>query len=352
MPDNNYFDTIFAQAGDVTSVPDPAQPSGSVSYDQGFPVSYSTPVGSGGLNFPRAQHNQILKDITSALQLMQQNGAFSFITTAMNGGVNPYSYNLGAICVLDISDGNGPQIWRSTAKNNTTTPGAGGSHWVPIGSTSNLFDGGTSTGSANTQIVTTLQGNFTNAAGNVVTWLSGFSNTSVMTLTVDGVTVNVKAVSQSGLRNTNQGDVIANAEYMAISDGTNLQLVNPSNALQRFNNLSDLGSLATALTNLGFSFSLSGGNLVAEIPNPSNVSEPLILQAGILTPTPSTSSQTLTFPLTFPNNLISFVDKPFSFADNTPSDNIDVGYWLTSSISTSGITFTYTAQRYWIAIGN
>ena len=131
MPINGYIDTVFADTGDVTAVPDGTQSDGSVSYQQGFTPSYSTPVASGGRDFPRAQNNQILKDISTAVQFLQQNGASNFITTAMNGGIDPYSYTLGAVVAYDA--GSGLENWISTAAANTTTPGAGGAHWVPLG---------------------------------------------------------------------------------------------------------------------------------------------------------------------------------------------------------------------------
>lgn len=233
MPINLYFDTPFATSGDTTTVPDGTQSDGSVSYTQGYPVAYSTAVASGGFNFPRAQHNQVLKDVTAALQLMQQNGVFSFITTAMNGGINPYSYNLGALVLYDISDGNGPQVWKSTAKTNTTIPGAGGAKWVAVGKPT-LYTGGTSGGTANAQTVTTGNGGFANTQGNIVTWIAGASVTSSSTLNPDASSnIPLKVMTATGLRNTQTGDVVINGEYMAISDGTNLQILNPTALSQR-----------------------------------------------------------------------------------------------------------------------
>ncbi len=86
MPVNGYFDTPFAVDGDLNTIPDAAQPSGTVSYTLGFPIGYSTPVGSGGFNVPRTSINQVLNDITTALQQYQQTGIPPFITTSMNGG--------------------------------------------------------------------------------------------------------------------------------------------------------------------------------------------------------------------------------------------------------------------------
>lgn len=82
------FDIPFASGGDTVAVPDGAQGNGSVSYTQGFGLLYSTAVSSGGFNFPRAQHNQLLNDITSFAQQMQLNGVPLFypdVATAFGG---------------------------------------------------------------------------------------------------------------------------------------------------------------------------------------------------------------------------------------------------------------------------
>lgn len=92
MVNNGYFDLPFAVNGNVTTIPDATQPDGTVSYNQGFPVGYSTPVASGGLLVPRTAINQVLYDITVAIQQYQQHSTAPFITTVMNGGT-PYSYS-------------------------------------------------------------------------------------------------------------------------------------------------------------------------------------------------------------------------------------------------------------------
>lgn len=115
MPNGGYFDTVFASAGSLTPVPDAPPGDGSVSYNQGYGILYSTPVGSGGFNFPRAQHNQILFDITTAIQKYQQNTVAPFITTSMNGGT-AYSYGAGAMVLLTGA------VYRSLVAANTDTP--------------------------------------------------------------------------------------------------------------------------------------------------------------------------------------------------------------------------------------
>ena len=111
MPINGYFDTVFAAGGDLNTIPDATQPGGTVSYEQGFPVLYSTPVASGGYNVPRTAINQVLHDITTAVQLYQQTGIPPFITTTMNGGT-PYSYGkyaqvlYGGVAYVSLVAGN------------------------------------------------------------------------------------------------------------------------------------------------------------------------------------------------------------------------------------------------------
>jgi hypothetical protein len=123
MPISGYFDTIFASGGDLNTIPDATQPSGTVSYEQGFPVLYSTAVTSGGYNVPRTAINQVLNDITTAIQYNQQGNAAPFITTAMNGG-SPYSYPEYAVVL------HGGIAYQSNANGNTDTPPS--SKWVAV----------------------------------------------------------------------------------------------------------------------------------------------------------------------------------------------------------------------------
>lgn len=123
MPISGYFDVVFASGGDLNTIPDATQPSGTVSYTQGFPVGYSTPVSSGGFNVPRTAINQALNDVTKAIQNWQQNTVAPFITTTMNGGT-AYSYPANAIVL------SGGIVYISLVGSNTTTPPS--SSWAPL----------------------------------------------------------------------------------------------------------------------------------------------------------------------------------------------------------------------------
>lgn len=121
MPSSGFFDQPFANAGTLTTVPDLTQGSGSVSYQQGYGVLYSTAVADGGFDFPRAQHNQILNDITTAIQAIQNTGVPPYFTyISSNGGYAQFARVL-------YSDGH---VYQSLVAANTTTPANDGINWT------------------------------------------------------------------------------------------------------------------------------------------------------------------------------------------------------------------------------
>jgi hypothetical protein len=89
-----YFKFPFATSGDKTAVPDASQPSGSVSYTDGFGVDYELDPGvdPAAKNVPRDETNQLFYDITNAVKEIQEFGTPDFITAALNGGV-AFSYS-------------------------------------------------------------------------------------------------------------------------------------------------------------------------------------------------------------------------------------------------------------------
>lgn len=80
-----FFSHIFANTGDKTAVSDIADPSGTVSYEVGYPSAYST---VGGKNPERTKLNQILNDITGAIQYLQVEGYMAY--------QSGYAYDIGA----------------------------------------------------------------------------------------------------------------------------------------------------------------------------------------------------------------------------------------------------------------
>jgi len=115
----------FATAGDKTAIPDAADPSGFVSWEEGYPIDYSRPYDSDPLAKPieRLKLNQALYDISSGVQQYQTHGVPDFITSADNGGV-PYPYDYGAIVRYDA--GGGFKTYRNIVAGNTNAPDVSG----------------------------------------------------------------------------------------------------------------------------------------------------------------------------------------------------------------------------------
>lgn len=130
MPIDGYFDVVFGEAGNLTTVPDDVQPDGSVSYEQGWGPYYQQDPAvdpSTALLIDRAETNQLFHDVTSAIQGYQQFGTPPFITTTMNGGT-AYSYPKYARVSYD--DGGGLKTYQSLKAANTDLPSVAGSWQV------------------------------------------------------------------------------------------------------------------------------------------------------------------------------------------------------------------------------
>lgn len=125
-----FFVNPFAVDGDKTIVPDATQPSGSVSYEQGWTFDYQIPIGSdpAAKAMPRDQSNQLLYDVTLALQQYQIYGIPEFITTVQNLG-SPFPYPKYAMALYD--PGSGLQPYQSLVDNNTALP-TDITKWAPL----------------------------------------------------------------------------------------------------------------------------------------------------------------------------------------------------------------------------
>lgn len=125
MPIDGYFITPFGIDGTRATVPDDPQPDNSVNYDEGYTLPYQLDPGSDpdALDIERDKFNQLMYDITSAIQYYQQNTIAPFITSAMNGG-SPYSYAKYALVFY------GGIAYQSQIAANTDTPPT--INWKPV----------------------------------------------------------------------------------------------------------------------------------------------------------------------------------------------------------------------------
>ena len=118
-----FFLQPFAFAGDQTPINDALQPSGVVSFNQGWGFDYQRDQSSDPLAKPidRMEMNYLMATITENLQQYQQRGFPEFITPDNNNLV-PFSYARGTI-VLWSADGNDPlSAYVSMVDNNQTDP--------------------------------------------------------------------------------------------------------------------------------------------------------------------------------------------------------------------------------------
>lgn len=208
MPNSGYFDVPFGQSGPLTTVPDGVQTDGSISYTQGYGPNYTLQPGTpGALNVDNATMNQVFNDITKAIQYNQQGLPAPFITTAMNNGT-PYSYAQFAMVMQ------GGVAYQSNVSGNTDTPPS--SKWNPVTlSSPNTFIAGTSTGSANAQVLASLspaQGFSTAVNGQSITFTAGFTNSGSTTLAITSPSVPatvIKKLSGMSLVNLTGGEIVA-----------------------------------------------------------------------------------------------------------------------------------------------
>lgn len=119
-----FFKYKWAVDGETTAVPNAIDPSGFVSYRQGYGADYSRVYGTDPLaKAPeRVKLNAVLQDITAELQSLQVHGYPDYITSALNDG-SAYAYDIGAV-VRWTDDKN----YRNTVAGNTNDPSVSG--WV------------------------------------------------------------------------------------------------------------------------------------------------------------------------------------------------------------------------------
>ena len=119
---SKFFRFAFGVSGDKVAVPDDLDPSGYVSYEEGFPPDYELPKTDPSRKpVPRDETNQIYYDLSSAIQQYQKYSVPEFITSTDNGGV-AFSYSLGVRVMYTADAGATWNIYRSIAAANTALP--------------------------------------------------------------------------------------------------------------------------------------------------------------------------------------------------------------------------------------
>ena len=119
---SKYFKFPFALAGDKAAIPDATQPSGDVSFQEGYGLDYQLDPATepSAKNIERDKANQLYYDITQAIKEYQEFGIPYWIEPAQNGGVS-FPYAKFALVRYDIGGGETP-IFQSLVDNNTALP--------------------------------------------------------------------------------------------------------------------------------------------------------------------------------------------------------------------------------------
>jgi hypothetical protein len=120
-----FFDTPFGLSGTQTTIPDPVQSGGQVSFTNGYGVDYTLAPGAGGVLYPQnGEFNYLMYAITAAIQQWQVHAFPDWIAASDNGG-SSYAYDKNA-AVRYSGDGN---IYFSIINANTSTPGTDPTKW-------------------------------------------------------------------------------------------------------------------------------------------------------------------------------------------------------------------------------
>lgn len=115
----------WATTGDRVAVPFPTDPSGAVSYAQGFGPDYEIAPGDPGWKpVPRDETNGLYYDLTDNIRQYQLNGVPDWYPPTENGGT-PIAYPLNAR--VRYTDN---LLYRSLVSANTAEPGSNPSQWA------------------------------------------------------------------------------------------------------------------------------------------------------------------------------------------------------------------------------
>lgn len=129
-----WFKTPFANTGDKVAIPDATDPGGNVSYEQGYGPDYERPEADPlAKDIERTKYNSTLNDITGAIQVIQQNGVFDWVSAATNGGV-AVNYAVGSR--VRYTDGFVYEAINATNALPTDT-----ANWVPVGEGATVITG-------------------------------------------------------------------------------------------------------------------------------------------------------------------------------------------------------------------
>lgn len=129
MPANYpYIQVPFATSGDKDNIPVQTDPSGAISWTQGYGPDYQRDLETDPLAKPieRGGMNRLFYAISAAIKGWQDNGAPDWVPASETGGIqNPYGLGVW----VRYTSGGTTSLYVSLEANNTETPGTG-SKWA------------------------------------------------------------------------------------------------------------------------------------------------------------------------------------------------------------------------------
>lgn len=130
MADSKFFGIPFATSGDRATIPEATQPSGDVSYQQGFGPDFERDPETDPLYkpVPRDETNELYYQLTNSMKFLQLYGTPEWY--AEDDAGNPVSYPVSARVRYDA--GAGMQLWQSIAASNTAVPGSDATKWQRV----------------------------------------------------------------------------------------------------------------------------------------------------------------------------------------------------------------------------
>ena len=134
---NPYFLYPYAVDGspsDVVAIDNTGGTTGPLSYQYGFTPNYEEDLSTvpSALPVPRPQFNQLMLDITTAVQQLQKQGAPLWVAPAVGSAQGgPASYPIFARVAYTAGAPYGFQIWESQVNSNTSIPGAD-NNWLVV----------------------------------------------------------------------------------------------------------------------------------------------------------------------------------------------------------------------------
>lgn len=240
MAANTYFYYPFATGGDTSVIPITTQPSGSISYQQGYGPDYEKNLLTDPTAIPigRQTMNQLFLDITTQLQQYSQNGTPDFITTLQNQG-SPFAYPIYARTRY------GGQVYENQVASNTATPGTDDTWLLVSGDATGIRPG----------TILDFAG-FTAPTGYLLCDGSAVSRTTyapllaVITQTQTGTTTNTLD-TVSGLTDTSQMYVGMALESVNFPPGTTVATIVDANNITASANATASGAVSIQFFNWG-----------------------------------------------------------------------------------------------------